>query len=127
MQRLFSTFPTGRPGVGLLLLRTVLACMVLMHITQIAAITGPWLAAIACIGAAGLLALGLFTPFAGAIGALLGGVCLVSGQHQIASDLTLIVLMLALTLIGAGAYSIDAKLFGRREVVLARKPASRTD
>ena len=65
--------------------------------------------------------LGFLTPLACLAGITVGIACLMTGKHELAADLTLMVLMLSLALIGAGAYSIDAKLYGRREIVLARK------
>lgn len=126
MQRLFSTFPAGRPGVGLLLLRLALAYMLLTHVPHLGALTLPALSMIACVGVSSFLAFGFLTPLASVAGFTAGSVCLASG-HDVAADLTLMVLMLSLALIGAGAYSVDAKLYGRREIVLARKSAAPTE
>ena len=75
MQRLFATFPHGSPGVGLLLLRTgaaaVLivqggACLALRH----AGTWGTWAAGATEIIAGALLVIGLMTPLAGMVGAI---------------------------------------------------------
>lgn len=121
MQRLFSTFPIGRPGVGLLLFRLALACMILMHVPGFGSATWQLLSMIACIGVSILLAFGFLTPLACLAGIAVGGARLVTGEQEIAADLTLMVSVLSLALIGPGAYSIDARLYGRREIVLARK------
>lgn len=128
MQRLFSTFPTGRPGIGLLLLRLALAAMVLMHVPQLASTTLQVLSTIVCVCVSAMLAFGLLTPLAAGAGVVLGIVCLASAHHhEVARDLTLVLLMLALALIGAGAYSVDARLYGRREIVVPRHSGQQKD
>jgi uncharacterized membrane protein YphA (DoxX/SURF4 family) len=64
-----------------------------------------------------LLCVGLFTPAACVISALLVGIRLplVADQQTIHTVLTLVV-TISLALLGPGAFSIDAKLFGRRIV-----------
>ncbi len=72
------------------------------------------------------LLLGFLTPVAGAIatfGYLVGGVTLLIasdlGKHTSAfSALDLAVMSLTLVLLGPGAFSLDARLFGRREIII---------
>jgi hypothetical protein len=117
MQRLFSTFPAGAPGLGLLLLRLALVgvlvvpaqCLWTHEALPVARPLG-WVLAVP-------IAVGLFTPVlttltasAGLVGILLG-----YGGNPFA-DGVVILGVVALGLIGAGAYSIDARLYGRRQV-----------
>ena len=110
MQRLFVMFPDRAPGVGLVLLRLGLCAAVLtlpMASTgwlQLAS-TG-WLQ-LASLAAACLLLVGVWTPLAAV--ALL----LMMGLHA-ASHWAWLPLPVALLLLGPGAYSLDARRFGRR-------------
>jgi uncharacterized membrane protein YphA (DoxX/SURF4 family) len=64
-----------------------------------------------------LIAMGLFTPIA------TGSAALISlGSIQLSSDPSVSVFMaailVAVALLGAGAYSVDARLYGRRRLVI---------
>lgn len=83
------------------------------------------LAALTFAGAAFLL-VGLMTPLvavlvaAGGIGIALSWIPL-PGQELFDSDLAiinLIVLPIAIALLGPGAFSLDARMFGRREITI---------
>jgi hypothetical protein len=123
LQRFFSAFPGGLPGLGLLLLRLALA----------AALVGPGAAALAggpegsgVRGALGLLAaasggalvVGVFTPVAGSLAALvtLG----LTGWRVALGDVLALAVPVALVLLGPGAFSVDARVFGRHEIVVPR-------
>ena len=118
VQRLFSMFPAGLPGIGLLLLRSSVAIGLLIDdYSQRHGLSG------ATHGAAILLSVVLFsgylTPIAAAIALLLRGVIwfTLDGGTAIV-DLMGCLDLIALALLGPGAYSVDAALFGRRVVVL---------
>jgi uncharacterized membrane protein YphA (DoxX/SURF4 family) len=73
-------------------------------------------------------ALGFLTPVAGSLG-IIGGLmiwltiipdCPSSLSHSNYSLLLMGVLILEVILVGPGAYSIDARIFGRREIVIPR-------
>ena len=66
-----------------------------------------------------LLAIGFFTPFAAIGGAAVGAIALFlcASCDPIAGAFVVIV-MAALGMLGAGAYSLDARMYGRREVVV---------
>jgi uncharacterized membrane protein YphA (DoxX/SURF4 family) len=82
------------------------------------------------IGAA--LLIGFLTPIAGALaslGNLVMGISsfLSSGENaheRLVPAIYLVVISIAVTLLGPGAFSFDARLFGRREIIIpeASKP-----
>ena len=117
MQRLFSSFADGWPGAGLLLLR-LLAGGGLLY----AGIASEWSASFVAMApliiaaAAGvLLLMGLYTPLAG-IGAAIAEAWIASHDGNLWARLVLIVLSLSLAMIGPGAWSMDARLFGRKQL-----------
>lgn len=121
MRRLFWTFPDGLPGIGLLLLRLALCGAVLHGVVArsetIASGGSMALAFAECIVAAGLLA-GFCTPF-WAVGTA------TVELWRAASDPAAFLLHClmasngaSLALLGPGAASVDARLFGWRRVDL---------
>jgi len=122
LQRLFSTFPDGWPGVGLLLLR-VGAAIPLVYFGFVAAAGGAEqsLNVVLSLVAAGgglLLLIGLWTPVAGVILAIDELWMAFSPRFAQPSDqwlhILLAVLAAAVAMVGPGAWSIDARLFGRK-------------
>jgi uncharacterized membrane protein YphA (DoxX/SURF4 family) len=112
---MFSSFPCGAPGFGLLLVRVVLAVgAILRGVTAFSA--GPlWLGALAMASGA-LLLIGLLTPFAAAVVAL-GAVNFAFSEAKwppVAGAF----IAAAVALLGPGGFSIDARLFGRREIII---------
>ena len=120
LQRLFSTFPDGWPGGGLLLLRLSVSLPLLnWAITDLtAAGTEPVAVALDFVAVAGamLLIAGLWTPVAGTVVAI-DQVWLALLQHPAPGAHPLIAALSAsLAMLGPGAWSIDARLFGRKVV-----------
>ena len=119
MQRLFSTFANGWPGVGLLLQRFLTAIiLVRFGIIQLTEASVPTSTVPQIIGAcAGILLLvGLWTPV---VGTLIAGVELWIAFTQPGDPwMSIILATLAGTaaMIGPGAWSIDARLFGRKHL-----------
>ena len=134
LQKFFSTFPDGWPGVGLLILRIAVA---LNAIAQgVCILTGS--SGVASIsGALGLVAIvvglvflgGFLTPVVGtilAISYLINAASLFlnndANKHANASIAVYLALIsLALALLGPGAFSVDARLFGRLEIIIPER------
>ena len=122
MQRLFATFPEGWPGTGLLLVRAVAAIPVLLRgiegLLKAPLQTGGILEVFAACFAM-LLLVGLWTPVAGVLMAV-AELCLVPSH---ASDpwmhVRLGALGAALAMLGPGAWSVDAHLFGRKRIEIS--------
>ncbi len=106
MQRLFVMFPDRGPGLGLLWLRLCLSAALCTPGTH----AGGWSAL--CLLAVPMLMLGVLTPLAALMAAL--------GMFAQQAPWPQVVLPLALLMLGPGAYSLDARLFGRR--LLGRRP-----
>ena len=123
LQRLFSTFADGWPGLGLLLQRlltgTILLYCGITHLgkaSQFVPITPHTIAA----GAGILLLVGLWTPVGGALVTIveLWIVSLRVGDPLV--PLMLAILGATLAMIGPGAWSIDARLFGKKHMAPPR-------
>jgi putative oxidoreductase len=123
VQRLFSGFADGWPGIGLLLLR-LLTSVALIHF-GIANLREPPLLATAVlqitgIGAGILLLIGLWTPVAGALAAIVKLSIALARYFSHSGDpwIAIIeaVLGAVLAMVGPGAWSIDARLFGRKRI-----------
>ena len=122
MQRLFSMFPEGGPGAGLLLLRLSVALSLLSHPSG-----GPLMQALLALPAIGLC-LGVLTPLLAVVCCLFsfhdfmvmgGAISLEAGIQLLSAG--------ALALLGPGAHSVDAWLFGRRVVTLPPRKKARVD
>ena len=118
MQRLYSTFPGALPGTGLLILR-IAACLSLTALGPLATENGPGDAILILAATVGCcLVLGYWTPIAATIQA--GGHLwvLICSASLFESRLIMISLGVSLVLLGPGAWSVDARLYGRRRVDL---------
>jgi putative oxidoreductase len=117
VQRLFSTFANGWPGAGLLLLRA-LAGMALLHYEIPQIIERPALGVIVpqviAIVAGIFLLAGLWTPVAGTLVAIVEVRIIFVVARDPWVSIMLATLGAALAMIGPGAWSIDARLFGRK-------------
>jgi putative oxidoreductase len=118
VQRLFSTFPEGWPGTGLVFLRAVMAIPLVQLGAGPLPLTAPLNVILQLLVAvcSALLIVGFWTPIAGAIMAL-SELCLLLFPFSNASmHLVLAALGAALTMLGPGAWSVDARLFGRKRI-----------
>lgn len=119
MQRLFSTFADGWPGAGLLLQRFLaggaLVYYAILSLTQVphSEVAVPEIFGVA----AGMFIIaGLWTPVAGIIAATVEGWIAFSQPSSGFMPIVLAVLGLSLAMIGPGAWSVDARLFGRKQI-----------
>jgi putative oxidoreductase len=124
VQRLFSGFDDGWPGTGLLLLR-LLTGFTLIHFGIANLRQDPPLATVVLqtigIGAGIFLLVGFWTPLAGALAATVK-VCIVLMRYFSHPDdpwipIIQAVLSAVLAMVGPGAWSIDALLFGRKRIL----------
>ena len=127
VQRLFAMFPQGGPGVALLLLRVSVAAIFIVNGAKLVNVSlGPLLFAVILLISV-LLLIGFLTPFLSVIACASGVAYLLIGPHS--GGLIYIFTIFdaaALALLGPGAYSVDARLFGRRVTVVApRKDRTR--
>jgi uncharacterized membrane protein YphA (DoxX/SURF4 family) len=122
LQRLFSTFPDGLPGVGLLLLRMGAGiALICFCITSLFAAAGEPVNIVRdlfeAIGGT-LLVAGLWTPVTGTVVAI-NELWIAVSMRSSPQDGQWIHILLAVftagvAMLGPGAWSIDARLFGRK-------------
>jgi hypothetical protein len=121
VQRLYSTFPCGFPGAGLVLLRAIVA-IPLIHVGLLAAgLPSPVITELAAAGAAILLLIGLWTPIAGALIAVTQLYLAVSRPADPWTYVQFGVLGAAIALLGPGGCSVDARLFGRKQIQIPQR------
>lgn len=119
MQRLFSTFAEGWPGVGLLIQRVLISTLVMYFgIAQVVQNERSGLSVAYVIAAvAGLfLLLGLWTPVAGIAIAIAEVWILLARCGSWLPPIMLAGLAATVTMIGPGIWSVDAKLYGRKHL-----------
>ena len=118
MQRLFSTFANGWPGFGLLIQRLITG-IALIHgaigqlETPAAGLTIPEMSG-AVLGL--FILAGLWTPAVGALVAATELWIALAGGGNLWMSLLLAAFGGTLAMIGPGAWSIDARLFGRKHI-----------
>jgi putative oxidoreductase len=117
LQRLFSTFADGWPGFGLLVQRLVMGICLLHNglspFKQMPAPAGQVTQVVAAVLAIFMM-IGLWTPVAGVLLAALEvwGAIGYGGDREAA--ILFATFGATLAMIGPGAFSIDARLFGRK-------------
>lgn len=129
LQRAFSGFPTGYPGLALLLLRLVVggaaSSQAWLHITANQGTLNSSVAVASLAFVTGLaLIIGFMTPIASVL--LSAGGLLLMVDSSVTGHLPLfessmarlefIAMSAALISLGPGALSVDARVYGRREI-----------
>ena len=119
MRRLFSTFARGLPGAGLLLMRLVAGfALVARGVMGLLAGVKSESAILHVLDViAGVtLGVGLWTPIAGSLVGVLALLSAVSGSGDRSACIFLATIGTALALLGPGAWSVDARLFGWKRI-----------
>jgi putative oxidoreductase len=125
VQRLFSTFPEGWPGTGLVFLRAFAAIAPVQHAIASLLIPLPPAqvtvqVAVACTAV--MLLVGIWTPVAGIITALLEfGLAFAHPGGDPWRHILLGALGAALAMLGPGAWSVDARLYGRKRIQIPKR------
>jgi uncharacterized membrane protein YphA (DoxX/SURF4 family) len=134
VQRYFSTFPGSLPGVGLLLLRIVVGGGA--TIQGVASLRQPselsllmWVGAMLAVVSGLAVLAGFVTPASGVVAGLttfaIVATRVAPGAPGFIDGLAALILGIdaaALALLGPGALSLDARLFGRREIIIPHDP-----
>ena len=127
-------FPSGPPGVGLLLLRFAVGFIALRegvgYLTGRSPTLKMWAVGLAALAIGSSLLIGLSTPKAAVLAG--GGSIAIALSWFPAPTLNLcdsklgaagvVVMAVALACLGPGAFSLDARRFGRREIVIPHIP-----
>jgi uncharacterized membrane protein YphA (DoxX/SURF4 family) len=129
LQRLFSSFPDGFPGVALLLLRVTVGGIAItqgyLYISRGAGWNTELPGVLLVLAGVGVL-LGLLTPLASVLAGLgcivsLFGLLPVPAGTLFSGKLAamqMLVMAVSTAVLGPGSFSVDARLFGRREIVI---------
>jgi hypothetical protein len=118
MQRLLGTFPNRSAGLALLVLRLAVAAALVSGARLCPSPETDVLLALSRIAAI-LIIVGWYTPVAALAAGLVSLYPLLVCREPWVNALT-IAILIAIGLLGAGAYSVDARLYGRRRLVVAR-------
>lgn len=116
---LVTSYPTGRQGAGLFFLRAALGIGSIVQGTLWlgdSRVAPVWLGFMALV-VGGLLTIGLLTPIATTL-VVLSSAGLASLFDSKLSVLFAAAIAIGIFLLGPGAHSVDARLFGRREILI---------
>jgi hypothetical protein len=118
MQRLFGMFPDRGAGFALLVLRLSVAAALVSYQRLCLGPETEVLSALSRIAAI-LIVAGWYTPLA-ALAATLISLCSLWVCRGLEVNVLMIAILVAIGFLGAGAYSVDARLYGRRRLVVGR-------
>jgi hypothetical protein len=123
MQRLLGTFPNRSAGFALLILRLAVAGALISSARLCPGPETDVLLALSRIAAV-LIIIGWYTPVAATSAVVVTlctlWVCRGTGIDVLRINALMIAILVAIGLLGAGAYSVDARLYGRRRLVVGR-------
>ena len=119
MRRFFSSFARGWPGVGLLLLRIASGGFLIVDGVEKCR-AGQLMTGLFAIVDGALLAAGLWTPVAGPLVIVLSTWGILVQHQDPHSGILLAAIGAALALVGPGALSLDARLFGWKRIDLEK-------
>lgn len=117
-------FPQGGPGVALLLLRISVAAIFLVNASYLNVSSLRLLFAFVVLASLSL-SVGFLTPYLSVIACIAAIANLLGPGPGNLIYITQVIDAVALALLGPGAYSVDARLFGRRVTIIS--PAKKTD
>ena len=132
LHRFFFAFPGGWPGIALLLLRTAFGLAVIvqgaLYLRGADSAPAALPVGLAAMLGGGLLLIGFLTPVAGSVvglGAFGIWFFLRPSRAPILFDSSVAIvfgatMLLAIVILGPGAFSCDARVFGRREIIIPR-------
>ena len=137
LRKLYSTFPGGWHGVGLLLLRVAIGGTLILqgsaYLTQLRELRFEmWSVCLLAVVSGATLLVGFLTPIASSL-AVFGGMGIMFSWLPTANwnvfncnplSLAAIIVAVASGLLGPGAFSLDARLFGLRKVIIPRSPVA---
>jgi len=135
LQRLFSTFPNSWPGLGLLLLRISLSIALIYFVTAGPSAgrpseSTPFAPDLIAALAGFFLIAGLWTPVMGSLVAIdetwIALSPYSSRREEVWIHLLLAILSVSVAMLGPGAWSIDARLFGRKRFDIDRTKGRRS-
>lgn len=119
MRHLFSNFASGRPALGLLLIRIVAGSsliidgIVRLHVGQPVV---PLILCLLAVADGALLLAGLWTPLAGPLVVAIFAGGLLSHHDNLYPGILLAAMGAGLALVGPGAISMDAWIFGLKKI-----------